>query len=366
MSQKPSNSKQPSRRRSAAPPTFLTEAMAWQLGSFLFGFILGLIFSLYYGWVLAPRPLPTTPADLTPAGQAAYTRLIAAAFAYDQDAAKAQTRLAALRQSDLNAWLIRLTEQQIRQGGDVRDITALVELTQTVGQLSPLMMAYRVTPTPTNSPTPTSTATATPTETTTPTPSATATNTTIPIPTIPPVIPTLTLTETLQQRLQELFIFTPTTALTPTNRVAGSIAIRPLIRRPTPTPTHSPTPTATPTQTPTPDPAAPFRVVQSRFVCDEQAARLLKVIVRDQTGAGLSGVEVVVRWDSGQDRFFTGLKPDIEPGYADFQMTAGISYQVELPNRVIQPSLPTVTLAETVSCRDAIPSWQLIFQQGID
>jgi hypothetical protein len=42
------------------------------------------------------------------------------------------------------------------------------------------------------------------------------------------------------------------------------------------------------------------------------------------------GVEVIVVTDQGEDHFFTGLKPEISLGYADFTMRPGQRYQLRL------------------------------------
>ena len=39
------------------------------------------------------------------------------------------------------------------------------------------------------------------------------------------------------------------------------------------------------------------------------------------------------RWDDGEDVFFTGLKPERGPAYADFQMDAGKGYIIDMPGR---------------------------------
>ncbi|MBI1865988.1 MAG: HD-GYP domain-containing protein, partial [Nitrospirae bacterium] len=41
-------------------------------------------------------------------------------------------------------------------------------------------------------------------------------------------------------------------------------------------------------------------------------------------------IEIVVVWDAGEDHFFTGLKPELGQGYADFTMTEGVSYTLRL------------------------------------
>jgi len=167
-----------------------------------------------------------------------------------------------------------------------------------------------------------------------------------------------------------------------------SAAMRPFIATPTSTPTLVPTatpypPTLTPTQvvratptppatptprrTPTPDRAETFGVAQSTALCDPSADGLLRVYVRDATGKGLAGVQVSVNWPGGEDRFYTGFKPQTDSGYADFEMESGEIYRVELVDvrgEVAQdiganladlcPDLPSGTQA----------SWQVVFQGG--
>ena len=44
----------------------------------------------------------------------------------------------------------------------------------------------------------------------------------------------------------------------------------------------------------------------------------------------LAGVEIVVTWDGGKEQFFTGLKPELGNGYADYMMTPDATYTVQL------------------------------------
>lgn len=308
---------------------------AWWLGGFLFGVMVGLGMSLYYGWVLSPRPLPTTPAELRAVDKAFYIRLIASAFAYDGDVGRAEARLATLGNLNLTTSLIAVAESDIRQNGDVRDIGALVGLAETVGEVSVLMSAYQTTPTAT----PTQTSTPKPTRTPSPTVTPSHTATVLPL--------TNTTISTLTMALK---------TVTGTKTVSSTVTSRP---------TRIPTATATrrPTRTPTPNPNAPFRVVQSRFVCDRRVNRLLKIYVRDRLGVGIPGVEIVVKWANGQDNFFTGFKPNVGPGYADFEMELNKIYQVNLVNLEVQPPLPSITIENNTTCSAATPSWQLVFQK---
>ena len=48
------------------------------------------------------------------------------------------------------------------------------------------------------------------------------------------------------------------------------------------------------------------------------------------SGDPASGIEVIVTWEGGEERFFTGLKPDKGLGYADFTPIPGVGYTLRL------------------------------------
>ncbi len=104
---------------------------------------------------------------------------------------------------------------------------------------------------------------------------------------------------------------------------------------PTPSPevvTAMPTPPgASPTPAPTATPAPSFRLVEQTTVCAEPGRPgQIAVRVQDMEGRELPGVEIVVSWVTGQDRFFTGLRPGQGAGYADFEMQPQLEYDVAL------------------------------------
>ncbi len=83
---------------------------------------------------------------------------------------------------------------------------------------------------------------------------------------------------------------------------------------------------------------------------------LLQILVTGSDGEPLSGVQIVVITKNGEDIFYTGLYPEISPGYADFLMTAGETY-----------SLKVAEVSETVQ-EITIPAcgggWQFEFEEG--
>ena len=102
----------------------------------------------------------------------------------------------------------------------------------------------------------------------------------------------------------------------PTTPSPGAASTGQATAFPTPTPASSPTPL--------PSPSAPFRLVTQNDICDPNAKPgLLRVTILDSKGSPLPGVEITVTWGQGSDRFFTGLQPEISPGYADYTMKGG-------------------------------------------
>ena len=150
----------------------------------------------------------------------------------------------------------------------------------------------------------------------------------------------------------------PAPAVTPT-AVAGGVSLTPRPTR-TPTPTSPPLPTRTPTATP----GALFQLLSRDSECDpDRADALLIVEVEDAAGNPVPGVEVLVVWDSGQDHFFTGLKPELSPGYGDFTMEPGVTYTAKLAETV-----QTVTglVAPECTADDGstfLGSWILVYAQ---
>ncbi len=97
--------------------------------------------------------------------------------------------------------------------------------------------------------------------------------------------------------------------------------------RPATTPSPRPRPTLLPTAIALPE----FRIAERTATCGTPGRPGSLVIrVRDARGNGLPGIEVAVSWAAGEDRFFTGLRPERGPGYADMELSPGVEYQVSL------------------------------------
>jgi hypothetical protein len=159
-------------------------------------------------------------------------------------------------------------------------------------------------------------------------------------------------TDTLMPAAESTSPAGETAAAQPTATLAEVDAIQtPTNPPPTPTSSRTPTPrpTATPTTTATPRQIldAPFTLKNKREVCDGSIpAGMLHIEVSGEDGEPLPGVHILITWQDGTDDFYTGLAPEISPGYADFQMTTGILYSLEVGDA----SEPLNDLKSTSAC----------------
>ncbi len=90
-------------------------------------------------------------------------------------------------------------------------------------------------------------------------------------------------------------------------------------------------PTPRPTRTAVPTLGAPFALAGQETICDSNLPDgLLQVLVLNANRRQLAGVEIVLTWDGGKEQFFTGLKPELGNGYADYIMTPDVTYAIQL------------------------------------
>jgi hypothetical protein len=77
--------------------------------------------------------------------------------------------------------------------------------------------------------------------------------------------------------------------------------------------------------------AASFRLQHREIVCDPLLRDgLMQVMVENKSGEQLPGVELIVTWQGGSDRFYTGLNATNGAGYADFQMEPEKVYTLQV------------------------------------
>ena len=281
----------------------------------LTGLVVGLVLGLLYSWWFRPVIYTnTTPASLQPAYKDRYRALVAAAYLADGDIVRAKARLSLLKDDDMYQRVAEQAQRTLAEGQSIREARALGLLAVAVGQIPPTQAGSTG-------------AQDLPSQLSTPsvTPSLT------PDLTFTALAATLSSTETVTVPLE-----TPTAAVTPTNTVsfveavtetsAASIALETSLPA---SPTFNPEPL--PTRTATPTPAAAFSLKSRDLLCDKPGAvPLLQVEAQDASGKPVPGVLVIVEWQGGSDRFYTGLKPELGAGYADFNMDPGVLYTLRL------------------------------------
>jgi len=148
-------------------------------------------------------------------------------------------------------------------------------------------------------------------------------------------------------------------------RVATSTPtlVPPATKTDTPEPPNRPTPTSVTFVVPTSVAQEEFTLANVSTFCDVNLSGIIEVRVQDFNGEGIPGIEVRARWDDGSDTFFTGLKPERGPDYADFQMTPGEGYTIELPGRS-DPSSRPLAAAPCVAAGgdEAITSYRVVYR----
>jgi len=140
---------------------------------------------------------------------------------------------------------------------------------------------------------------------------------------------------------------------------------------PSPTPTFTPQqpsptfipPTATPTPSPTPAPSFILKV-QEKECKPEGEPSLLEIEVFGKDGAPLPGVELIVSWEGGEERIFTGLKPGKSPGYADVEMQPGATYRVRPAKEGSEEAANIFSSGGNCPPDKPKVSWHLTFQEA--
>jgi hypothetical protein len=289
------------------------------------GIVAGLILGLLLTWQVWPvEYYDTDPIDLRQEHKDDYVVMIAAAYAQDRDLGLASLRLGQLGLEDTKQSVLGLF-QRYGEAGYSEETRSLAQLAYDLGVTDVALLPYLQAPTPTPEliptpePTPTGEAAQTPTET----PSGPS-----PTPTQPTPEPTPTATQ------------------------------------PPPTPTY--TPTTPPQDTPTPTVASDFDyqvVEQSDLGCSsDRDGDYILVYLRDENDRGVAGVKLVVKGPGVEDWFFTGLKPEVGPGFADYLVTAPGSYTVQAAEGRSQV---TQGLSFAAGCPAETPyrTWRVVFRR---
>lgn len=265
----------------------------------LIGLLLGLFGGLAYAWFLNPVTYDNiAPARLSPEDQQAYVLLVAEAYLSDHDLERARARLNTLGVHDVGSMVAVQADSAFLSGADIEQLRALAVLAEALGAASLASEVFAGTP--------------------------------VLVAESPSAAPTAT------------FEGMPVPGLTPS-----------------PIP---PTPVPTPSPTLAPIPATAFTLRDRDVTCQDTGPfGRLEVYVYDAQEQGVPAVEVLVQWEGGEERFFTGLKPDVSPGYADFQMQPGLRYSVALVGLGEPVFGIDSALCQTPSGQSVIPTYRLVF-----
>jgi hypothetical protein len=267
---------------------------------FALGLIVGVFGGLVYAWALNPVEFVNIAPDrLVEADQELFVLLIGEAYLVDRDLNRAWERLQGLGGGDLAERVSVLAERAYLRGEDFAKVQALTVLAQALGK----------------------------------TPRSAEV--------VPDVLPTL-YTPPIPTSLPTV----PSEALTP-----ASLA-----------PTRTPLPVV-PTATPTPVRFSQYHLIALETSCENDQAPLIEVYVFGEGDEGIPGIAVVVESNQREsDRFFTGLKPAISLGYADFLMEPDRVYTLTLEG-LGEPVVGLTSAAcQTPDGGLSLPSYELVFR----
>lgn len=288
------------------------------------GLILGVSLGLLYAWVISPvQYVDTAPASLRQDFKEQYRALVAAAYLSSGNLDRAQARLALLGDADIARSLSIQAQQALAENHPESETRAL-------GLLAAAMLQE-------NQPTiPTQPSLTVP-------PPATITNTPTPL---------------IGSAATEMPTSPPTKETSPTVNPPGVTETSRSTS--TPNPTITPLPTRTPTSTPGLD----FILATQELICEYGRTQpMILVDVRDASDNPVPGKEIMVTWENHEDHFFTGLKPELGLGYADFVMQPAMVYSLRLAEGGQTVSGLTPMECEAQNDSRFLGSWLLVFIQ---
>jgi hypothetical protein len=78
-------------------------------------------------------------------------------------------------------------------------------------------------------------------------------------------------------------------------------------------------------------PEGPFALLSQEKSCDQNLlAPMVQIQVTDKSDQPVSGIPVIVAWTDGEERFYTGLKPEQGLGYADYTLDPALVYSLQV------------------------------------
>ncbi len=113
--------------------------------------------------------------------------------------------------------------------------------------------------------------------------------------------------------------------------------------------------------TPSPTTSPPFILQDSSPICDPTLGEtLIQVIATDGSGEGVPGISLSISLGTDpKEVFYTGLKPELGLGYADYLAEPGLTYQLEVPDSGLVISDIEVPTCQTESEDSYWGSWEI-------
>lgn len=251
----------------------------------LLALLTGAGLGLAYSWFISPVSyVDAAPSILRADFKDQYRIIIASAYAANQDLARASARLGLLGDEDPIGALSAQAQRMLAAGEPFENAEPLAKLATDLKQG---VVSEPFTPT------------AFPTFNT------------------PDIPPTSTPIEITPESTDEVAV-----TATPTNILFEQTPLTPVINS-----TRTPRPAFTPTA----GPGAPYTLVSQETICQPGfESGLLQFILMNARKQQTPGVEIIITWDQGEDRFFTGFKSELGNGYADFNMVEGVVYNIRI------------------------------------
>jgi hypothetical protein len=270
---------------------------SWYL---LTGLILGAVMGLLYAWLFSPiEYVDTHPSSLRADYKDAYRAAIASAYNASGDLTRAEARLALLRENNLTSVLAAQSQRYLAEGYSYNDALALARLSADLdGAPDPAPQTANATASLAPSDKPASEDALTPSQE----------------------------AQTPEADESENEAVTPEEDATQPPTLEPSLSPTATLTR-TPFLTFTPLPTLTPTATLSP----PYFLLEQALVCEPTYGEaLIQIYVQNAAQEGVPGVEIILQSQAGEERFYTGLKPEIDWGYADFAMTPESTYSLHI------------------------------------
>ena len=260
--------------------------------SSLLALLVGLGLGLVYAWTISPaRVIDSQPVALRADFKDHYRSAIAAAYSATGDLARAQARLSLLGDTDsieaLNAQAQRMLASNT-SGQSFNEADQVAALASALDE--------------------------------------NAVN-------IPTAIPTSQSTDNTPVAVNTANVVVTINAATSTSPASTSEVPAQLTETPQAIETQTTPIAATPRPTRTfiPTAGTPFALTGQESVCDPNLPDgLLQVLVFNSSRRQMPGIEILITWEGGAENFFTGLKPELGNGYADYIMSADATYTLQL------------------------------------